>query len=705
MVLVQAGADLTALNSDGDLPYDITEDEVTLKYLENEMLKQGITDDIIDKKRISEEVQMLQDIETMLQTGQSLDWQGKVGETMLHVAVANAYNSVVQMLLENNASVNLEDEDKWQPIHVAAHWNNLEALELLVEHDANLRALTKFGETPLDLTDDPSIKAHILQMIDDRPELYAMKTHSLCDNDKDKPLHTQNLVKGDGITDKDDVESKLNASRNSKNYTNLNSIPANLLVNTGTLELTSDRRSSMRDAKNKAPLIRGNSIKDRPKPQSPCPNGFSLHEPTSLESFNPSSIINQHKEDESISTHVSNLSQSTNLSDNDQTLIHVLHPDAQKFTNVNNNNNNINNNNDDNNNNSNNDNNNTDTQSTDAVTGIQSEALKASDLPNPLINCQTQWTNPLANKNVTTKPLSQKLQLTNSDVIGKSEINSLSSAESQLTKEPANIQQPTNSPEHTPSLTNPLAKNNTESTKLMQNTQSQPTDSSVSDQSQSNEPLLIQQNEISNLNPSNQIQPPKSPNSQNHPTKPIPNERQHTDPLLNPSQVLDNKPPKSSKSYNNQTVDEESERNDLILKKQSNGYPAKKLRPSPKSHRAPDPPKGTLLDLKRQRQLARTFEDLPRQAFSSFNPGVPSATQMPLSPQEYSTSRPRSSSAGMNDRTEKRDNMAHWCTSSNASTFNSPPSPTAIRYSFKSDPADYILGPSIIKRQKKCIIM
>jgi len=37
-----SGADLLAMNSDGNMPYDLCEDPVTLDYIETTMTKQGL---------------------------------------------------------------------------------------------------------------------------------------------------------------------------------------------------------------------------------------------------------------------------------------------------------------------------------------------------------------------------------------------------------------------------------------------------------------------------------------------------------------------------------------------------------------------------------------------------------------------------------------------------------------------------------------
>ncbi|PRD19299.1 UNVERIFIED_CONTAM: Ppp1r16a [Trichonephila clavipes] len=44
--LISKGADLLAVNADGNMPYDICEDENTLDYIESEMAKKGTVKEI-----------------------------------------------------------------------------------------------------------------------------------------------------------------------------------------------------------------------------------------------------------------------------------------------------------------------------------------------------------------------------------------------------------------------------------------------------------------------------------------------------------------------------------------------------------------------------------------------------------------------------------------------------------------------------------
>ncbi|CAG5135918.1 unnamed protein product [Candidula unifasciata] len=165
--LVDRGAELLAVNADGNMPYDICEDEVTLDYIESEMAKRGITQEQIDNTRLTTERQMLADIKEIVAKGGDLEARDALGATMLHVAAANGYMEVAEFLLDHHVSVDSRDNESWQPIHAAAYWGQLEILELLVQNGADLDAKTKNGETPFDLSEDPEIKQRILDLKDE----------------------------------------------------------------------------------------------------------------------------------------------------------------------------------------------------------------------------------------------------------------------------------------------------------------------------------------------------------------------------------------------------------------------------------------------------------------------------------------------------------------------------------------------------------
>ncbi|RWS03465.1 protein phosphatase 1 regulatory subunit 16A-like protein [Dinothrombium tinctorium] len=174
--LISKEADLLAVNADGNMPYDICEDEATLDYIESEMAKKGITQEMIDETRAAVENEMLQDLKILEERGDDLEFRDAQGATPLHIAAANGYLSVVEFLLDHHVSTDVVDNDLWQPIHAAACWGHPDVVEMLVQAGADLNAKTKNGETPFDICEDPELKERIIQL---KSEMETKKsTHS-----------------------------------------------------------------------------------------------------------------------------------------------------------------------------------------------------------------------------------------------------------------------------------------------------------------------------------------------------------------------------------------------------------------------------------------------------------------------------------------------------------------------------------------------
>lgn len=174
--LIDKGAELLAVNADGNMPYDICEDEVTLDYIETEMAKRGITQEDIDETRLIPEKQMLNDLKQIAKRGGDLEFINSEGATPLHVAAANGYQEVTEFLLDHHVSVDRRDYDSWQPIHAAACWLQPEILEILVRNGADIDAKTRIGETAFDLCEDAEIRQKILDMKDEIENNKASRT-------------------------------------------------------------------------------------------------------------------------------------------------------------------------------------------------------------------------------------------------------------------------------------------------------------------------------------------------------------------------------------------------------------------------------------------------------------------------------------------------------------------------------------------------
>ncbi|XP_047206223.1 protein phosphatase 1 regulatory subunit 16A [Girardinichthys multiradiatus] len=163
-LLIQAGADPLAVNADGNMAYDLCEDEATLELLEMVMAEQGITRDQIDECRGAREMTMLADIQALIQTGADLNAQDNNGATLLHIASANGYMSVAELLVDHRAQLELKDSDGWTPLHAAACWGQIQVVELLVAHGADLNSKSVLDEMPLDVCIDEEVRSKLMDL-------------------------------------------------------------------------------------------------------------------------------------------------------------------------------------------------------------------------------------------------------------------------------------------------------------------------------------------------------------------------------------------------------------------------------------------------------------------------------------------------------------------------------------------------------------
>ncbi|XP_068171401.1 protein phosphatase 1 regulatory inhibitor subunit 16B [Antennarius striatus] len=163
-ILIAHGADLLAVNSDGNMPYDLCEDDPTLDIIETAMANRGITQEMINETRASMERKMLGDIQELLRQGEEVNQQDSQGATLLHITAANGYVQAAELLLEGGALMDLRDSDGWQPLHAAACWGQMYVAELLVSHGASLNAKTFLEETPIDLCEDEEFRNILLDL-------------------------------------------------------------------------------------------------------------------------------------------------------------------------------------------------------------------------------------------------------------------------------------------------------------------------------------------------------------------------------------------------------------------------------------------------------------------------------------------------------------------------------------------------------------
>ncbi|KAL3309972.1 hypothetical protein Ciccas_011473 [Cichlidogyrus casuarinus] len=116
------GADVLAINIDGNMPYDICDDDETLDVIESEMGRQNIRQEDIDEKRKVPEMEMLRDMKEVLKRREDLNKLDRQGAAPLHVACCLGYEEVARFLLDSGADPNLADAEGWLPTHIAVCW-------------------------------------------------------------------------------------------------------------------------------------------------------------------------------------------------------------------------------------------------------------------------------------------------------------------------------------------------------------------------------------------------------------------------------------------------------------------------------------------------------------------------------------------------------------------------------------------------------
>jgi ankyrin repeat protein len=102
-ILIENKADLLAVNTDGNMPYDICDDEVCLEYIESEMASRGVTQQTIDMKRSESEIKMLNDLKLVCLKQINVNKSsGKSGNLILSAFIASLSSSTASSFNNNN---------------------------------------------------------------------------------------------------------------------------------------------------------------------------------------------------------------------------------------------------------------------------------------------------------------------------------------------------------------------------------------------------------------------------------------------------------------------------------------------------------------------------------------------------------------------------------------------------------------------------
>lgn len=305
-ILIENKAELLAVNTDGNMPYDICDDEVCLEYIESEMAKKGVTQQAIDMKRSETEMKMLDDLKQICLPRNSFDssymssndksslqnfyayfnsntnsnvnnsevyldlnTKDNNGATLLHIASANGYTSILEFLLidctlaiESGVkivppSLAVTDNDGWTPLHVATFWGHQKVIEILLEHGADINLRTNNDETVLELCDDPDIRDYIIQKSKEI-ESQQQQAAALAAMQKQMQL----IYNANSISNSTNSMNESLKKSNPDNSSIINNSTRSLKrTSTGVSRSSSVRRSSFRD-KEKAARKFDTSFKD-----------------------------------------------------------------------------------------------------------------------------------------------------------------------------------------------------------------------------------------------------------------------------------------------------------------------------------------------------------------------------------------------------------------------------------------------------------
>lgn len=151
--LISSGADVCAVNADGELPLDIVEGKKSKQILEGEYKRLGLDESGLQAKRDGGGPALQKILDEMYEAKVSLEAKDAKGATLLHAAASNGFEKVVKFLIEEKVNLNIGDDDGDTALHLAVFFQHYTVVEILGAAHADIEAENRFGESPMFLAD------------------------------------------------------------------------------------------------------------------------------------------------------------------------------------------------------------------------------------------------------------------------------------------------------------------------------------------------------------------------------------------------------------------------------------------------------------------------------------------------------------------------------------------------------------------------
>lgn len=187
--LLDAKGDINIKNNKNESPLDFAKRE-KLERLELFLLNRSPLHDLITNKNIKNIGKILETVD--------INKKDNAGDTPLHIATRDKYDTGVDILLEKKADVNIQNYKGDTPLHIAARNKYDTGVNILLEKKAGVNIQNYKGNTPLHIASHYKYSYGIEKLIDNGADVYI-------ENNKSRTPHNMVILS----EKKGDISTKL----------------------------------------------------------------------------------------------------------------------------------------------------------------------------------------------------------------------------------------------------------------------------------------------------------------------------------------------------------------------------------------------------------------------------------------------------------------------------------------------------------------